>query len=141
MKNSNVKNSKHRKDRIYKELVKIYSSAIKKASSILKDNGDIKFFECKDGWDDTPEPFTGNQKEPMTVDEIFVWMYENSVSPRSIQSPYIYTDEEIKSFKKNRALANVEEWMRSIDFYKKKIEKYESKIRDVLSSENEHENS
>lgn len=140
MKSNATGNTKQRKNRIYKELVKIYSSAVKQASSIFKKNPDVHFFEEKDGWDNTPEPFTGHQKTPMEVEELFIWMCENSISPRSIQSPYIYTDAEIKNFKENHALAKVEDWKKSIEFYKKEIKKYENRIKDALSIAMKHEN-
>jgi len=138
---SNVKdNTKQRKNRIYNEIVKIYTSAVKQTFSILKDNPDIHFFEEKDGWDNTPEPFTGHQREPMEVEELFIWMCENSISPRSIKSPYIYTDDEIMSFRKNCALAKIGDWKKSIEFYKKEIKKYENKINDAMNIDVKHEN-
>lgn len=127
------------KKKLWNELEKIYRKSVKSATSLIKKAKICHFYEEKDGWDDSPQPITGHVVEEMTPEEIFVWMYENDVNPRNMRSPYIYTDDEIESFKKNRGLLKIEDYKRSIEFCKEQIKKYEGRIKDLLKDVSENQ--
>lgn len=129
--NAKQRNLDKEKKKLWKEFERIYRKSVSSAKSLLKKAKVFHFFEEKDGWDDTPQPISGHVCDEMTPEEIFVWMYENAVNPRNIRSPYIYSDEEIESFRKNRNLLKIEDWKKSIEFYKEQIKKYEKRICDV----------
>ena len=131
--NAKQRNIEKTKKNIWKKLEGFYRGSIKSAGSLLKQMKVYHFYEDKDGWDDNPLPISGRVNEEMTPEEIFVWMYKNDVNPRNMKTPYIYTDEEIKSFKKNRSLLKIEDCKRSIEFYKEQIKKYEDRIEDLQS--------
>lgn len=126
-------NQDKEKKQLWKDIELIYRNSVKSIQSILKKKKSYHFYEDKDGWDETPQPITGCVREEMTPEEIIVWMYENDVNPRNIKSPYIYSDKDIESFKKNRNLLKIEDYKNSIKFYKEQIKKYEKRIEDFKS--------
>ena len=121
--NAKQRNPDKEKKQLWKEIELIYRKSVNSIWSILKKKKVYHFYEEKDGWDDNPQPITGCVREEMTPEEIIVWMYENDVNPRNMKSPYIYTDDEISSFKENRNMMKIEDCKRSIEFCKEQIKK------------------
>jgi hypothetical protein len=134
---TNISTTEIKKKSIWNELEAVYRNSVAEINKILKKNKNFHFFETKDGWDDSTQPISGITYEEMTPEEIIVWMYENEVSPRSVKSPYIYTDREIRLYRENRDLAKIEDWKNSIEFCKEQIRKYENRISEVRKNTRE----
>lgn len=138
---SNAKQRKQDREKreLWKNIELVYRNAKKAIASLLKKNKRYHLYEDKDGWDNSVQPISGHVNEEMVPGEIIAWMYENDVNPRSIKSPYIYSDDEIGYYRKNRDLLKIEDWKKSIEFYKEQIRKYKKRISDAEMKSGERE--